>query len=237
MIFRVKNLLSEIFVSLRREIRLSAYQNNCYDLLWQRAAFESADFIEEFLPKVQIYRDRLGIWDAAIETIETLEIRVGLEFGVFEGKSINFFAKRAKGLKLYGFDSFRGLAENWGGTSKAKGHFNLEGALPRVEPNVVLVPGFFDETVNKFLDDHTLDSTLFIHLDCDTYESTRFVLNALPQCERILILYDDFLGYPGWKNGQYLAHIEYFAQKDYKVVPLGFANRPALFLIERELPY
>ena len=40
-------------------------------------------------------------------------------FSPFKGKSINLFAKKLKKLKakIYGFDSFEGLNEDWKGTS------------------------------------------------------------------------------------------------------------------------
>ena len=39
-----------------------------------------------------------------------------IEFGVFSGTSINYFSKNLK-KKIYGFDSFEGLKEDWVGTT------------------------------------------------------------------------------------------------------------------------
>ena len=51
-----------------------------------------------------------------------------LEFGVFRGKSIRTIAKVVPKRKVYGFDSFIGLPEDWErgkGDTYKKGHFNL----------------------------------------------------------------------------------------------------------------
>ena len=48
------------------------------------------------------------------------------KFGVFQGKSINFFAKKIKNKTIYGFDSFSGLNEDWEGTQYQKGYFDLK---------------------------------------------------------------------------------------------------------------
>ena len=64
-----------------------------------------------------------------------------LEFGVFKGKSINFFSKYVK--KIYGFDSFEGLREHWAGALNApKGTFNLDKKIPALNDNVIAVRGY-----------------------------------------------------------------------------------------------
>ena len=45
-----------------------------------------------------------------------------MEFGVHEGKSINFFSKylKEKNKKIYGFDSFQGQPDDWPGYIRTK---------------------------------------------------------------------------------------------------------------------
>ena len=69
-----------------------------------------------------------------------------IEFGVWKGRSINYFAKRVSET-IYGFDSFEGLKEDWSGWGFAKGAFDLGGKLPKVENNVILIKGWFDKTL------------------------------------------------------------------------------------------
>ena len=68
--------------------------------------------------------------------------------GVFSGKTINHIAKKIK-YNIYGFDSFEGLPEFWR-EGFEKGTFNLEKKLPIVEPNVKLIKGWFDKTLQNF---------------------------------------------------------------------------------------
>ena len=67
-----------------------------------------------------------------------------LEFGVFTGSSFNYAMQINRKLKylgdmqtsFYGFDSFKGLKENWYSSVGLKGiSFNLGGILPKVNDN------------------------------------------------------------------------------------------------------
>jgi hypothetical protein len=53
---------------------------------------------------------------------------------------------------VHGFDSFRGLPEDWAGRDgMKKGTFDVNGRKPTVPDNVVLHPGWFNETLPKFI--------------------------------------------------------------------------------------
>jgi len=100
-----------------------------------------------------------------------------LEFGVFQGTTI----RRIKELsneddKIYGFDSFEGLPENWEGTVCTKGFFSTGGNIPDVS-GVNFVKGWFDETLPKVLKE--LSEISVLHVDCDLYSSTKTVLWSL----------------------------------------------------------
>ena len=59
-------------------------------------------------------------------------------------------SSKLKYYKLYGFDSFKGLPEkqrDW----YDKGSFNRNGNLPKVNSNVKLIKGWFNETLMKFI--------------------------------------------------------------------------------------
>ena len=76
-----------------------------------------------------------------------------MEFGVWKGKSINCIADALPDEKIYGFDSFEGLPEDWykkeehktgeESNKHIKGWFALDN-LPPVRSNVELVKGFYD---------------------------------------------------------------------------------------------
>jgi Macrocin-O-methyltransferase (TylF) len=117
-----------------------------------------------------------------------------LEFGVFRGESINFIARRATGRRVFGFDSFEGLPTDWGPCRA--GTFSLHGELPPVEPSVTLVKGWFSETLPPFLRENA-SAVSFLHVDCDLYDSARYVLEQL--AERVVpgsvIVFDEFGGF------------------------------------------
>ena len=150
------------------------------------------------------------------------------EFGVFEGRSINqlarFQAARGDGRTLYGFDSFQGLSESWGGTGRGRGSFDRGGALPAVEPGVELVPGWVDDTLGPFLESHP-DPIAFLHLDLDTYSPTRTVLSLA--WDRLqpgsVLLFDELLGYPGWQHQELRALEEEIAPR-WRYRFLGFCE-------------
>ena len=68
-----------------------------------------------------------------------------LEFGVASGNTINYISKFTN-EKVYGFDSFEGLPEKWR-DGFDKGAFNRGGYLPKVNDNVELIKGWFNETL------------------------------------------------------------------------------------------
>ena len=92
-----------------------------------------------------------------------------LEFGVFSGRSINHLAATVGDEHLvHGFDSFEGLPEFWR-DGYAAGAFAV-GELPIVARNVRLVKGWFDQTLQPFLDENS-GLVALVHIDCDLYSS------------------------------------------------------------------
>ena len=93
-----------------------------------------------------------------------------LEFGVFQGRTINYISSFTND-KVYGFDCFNGLPEKWIDGFE-KGTFDLNGQLPRVKENVILIKGLFQDTLTTFLNSMN-KKVSFVHIDCDLYSSTK----------------------------------------------------------------
>ena len=72
-----------------------------------------------------------------------------LEFGVASGNTINYISQFTDD-KVYGFDSFEGLPEKWR-DGFDKGAFSQNGTLPKVNQNVELIKGWFNETLLPFI--------------------------------------------------------------------------------------
>ena len=141
-----------------------------------------------------------------------------LEFGVFSGTSINFFSQNIS-KNIYGFDSFEGLKEDWLGTSVTKGTFDLKKKIPKLNSNVVPISGWIQDTLPKFLDENK-PKINFVHMDVDTYESSKFVLENIKPflIKGAIILFDELYNFEGWDVGEYKALTEIFEDKDYRFV-------------------
>jgi predicted O-methyltransferase YrrM len=152
-------------------------------------------------------RHREEVFDQALALVP----RDGLvcEFGVFEGASTNYLARRLPGRRLFGFDSFEGLPEDWRPDFEA-GMFSTGGRLPQVEANVTLIKGWFEQTLPPFAAAHPGQVAL-LHIDCDLYSSTKCVLAHLG--DRIgpgaILVFDEFFNYPGWEEHEFRAFSEF----------------------------
>jgi hypothetical protein len=189
----------------------------------RRVAKKSADYTEGNMPLAMAYKAR----EAVRRYTAT---RIGgeglfLEFGVWVGESINLFASLFPNKTIHGFDSFEGLQEDWAGTHNHKGTFDLGGKLPTVRENVVLHKGWFSETLLRFLEQHP-EPVAFVHIDCDTGPSAKQVLETLD--DRIVagtvILFDEYINYRGWEQGEFLAWREFRERKGIKYEYLAFAT-------------
>lgn len=148
-----------------------------------------------------------------------------LEFGVWKGLSTNQFARMLKpmGLRLYAFDSFEGLVEDWNGFSLEKGAFDLKGKVPKLDRNVVLVKGSIQQSLPLFLAEHKDLQINFIHVDVDTYETSKFILAKLKKylVDGAIILFDELYNFPGWRHGEYRALSEEFDRNEYEYFAFG----------------
>lgn len=138
-----------------------------------------------------------------------------IELGVWEAKTINFIAALNPTKKIYGCDSFQGLPEPWdtGERVVLKGGFAWKKKeLPFILPNVVLVIGWFEETLPEFSRTVLGDRPIaFLHVDCDIYSSTASGFKFLGKhlVDGSIILFDDFYNYPNFKNDALRAFNEF----------------------------
>ena len=136
-----------------------------------------------------------------------------LEFGVASGNTINYISKFTK-YNVYGFDSFEGLPEKWRDGFE-KGTFNRNGNLPQVNDNVILIKGWFKDTLYQFI--HNKNKKIsFIHIDCDLYSSTKCILETLKEFINIncIIVFDELINYPGFDGdtGELKAFYEFITE-------------------------
>lgn len=164
------------------------------------------------------FKTRQHIWQHCIERIKPGDI--GLEFGVWRGTSINYFANARPDNTFGGFDSFEGLPEDWierhpKGTFKVTDKSELKFAR-----NVVLHQGWFQDSIPAFrhANQACLPHISFIHIDCDLGSSTSTILNSFEDVIRNnkpMLLFDEFYNYRGFEEHEMRAF-------------LNFANRTGL---------
>ena len=147
-----------------------------------------------------------------------------MEFGVYKARTLLEIAKYTTDT-VYGFDSFEGLPEEWVKSSDRilpKGCFNdinIPDILHKINgKNVCLVKGMFQDTLSTFLSKNQETASL-IHIDCDLYSSTKYVLDTLVQHNRIvsgtIIMFDELIGYENFKTHEFKALCEFTLPFDY----------------------
>lgn len=135
-----------------------------------------------------------------------------LEFGVRNGHSINFLAEIFPEKRLFGFDSFEGLPEAW--HQEGAGSYTTNGKMPEAPENVEFIKGWFENTLPIFAKNNS-EPIALINIDCDLYSATKTVFDQLsnritPGC---VIIFDEYIGNPTWRDDEYKAFQEWVGEK------------------------
>jgi hypothetical protein len=188
------------------------------------AAIECHQYAEAKMSGKPRFRDRFELLTHAVQNISVSGPI--LEFGVNTGATINHIADMAPGRKVYGFDSFKGLPEEW--TWAKKGQFARE-SPPVVRENVELIVGWFERTLLPFLDTHEFEQIALLHIDCDLYSATQTIFAQLHGKigPNTIIVFDEYWNYPSWKKYEYRAFQEYVEHRGRLYEYIGLA--PAWF--------
>ena len=186
--------------------------------LYENLYEETFNNFKEHLNKSLLFEDSWKTKEYAIKTAllnNKNKEHYYLEFGVWKGESSNFFSKFVN--KLYCFDGFEGLKEDWVGTATPRGFFNLDKKIPNLNSNVEPVVGRVEDTLDDFLKKHN-PKINFVHLDMDTYSPTKFTLEKLKPylVKNSIILFDELYNYAGWKHGEYKALNEVFKDNEFE---------------------
>ena len=154
-----------------------------------------------------------------------------LEFGVWQGRSINFISSCTDNI-VHGFDSFEGIPEAWEG--EPSGSYSTFGKLPDVNANVALHRGWFDDSLPVFLAANQAP-VAFINIDCDTYNSTRTIFKCLGEHIKVgtVIVFDEYFCFPNWREHEYKAFQEFLSDSghQYEYLFFNLYTRQACVLI------
>jgi len=208
-------------------------KNNLQIKLDQNLTDETFSNFKEHFKKSLLFDDRWKIREYAIKKSKLNDKNDNyyyLEFGVFKGESANFFSNYVK--KLYCFDSFEGLKEDWVGISYPKGHFDLKKKVPKLNSNIEPIIGWVENTLENFLKEHK-PKINFVHLDMDTYTPTKFTLEKLKPylIKDAIIIFDELYNYIGWENGEYKALKEVFDEKEFKYLAFSLIDSKVIVQI------
>jgi hypothetical protein len=187
----------------------TASQARCRDLraVGERdAALSSAKFAHRMMPTARAFHDPMSTLEYAPQIAP--QGGMALEFGVFEGRSLEVIAEARKRREVYGFDSLQGLPQDHRPHVR-KGAFALD-RLPQGD-GAELVVGWFDDTLPGFLG-ASPGPVDFLHVDGDLYSSAVTVLSLVGP--RLLagsvVIFDEFYNWPGWEDdGEFRARQEY----------------------------
>ena len=155
------------------------------------------------------------------------------EFGVFRGSTAHRILKVIQpNAKLYLFDSFEGLSEDWREGFK-KGAFKLEKSqIPKFDDKLVILKiGYFKDTVPAFGKEH-LEPLAFIHIDCDIYSSTICVLEGLNNiiAPGTVIVFDELYNYQYFWKHEYRALQEFTCKHNRQFEYCGRSNKSAAWI-------
>jgi len=186
------------------------------------AAASSAEYMVQHMMSARNLVRREALLQFALD--ECSIAGLVMEFGVYRGDSLRAIARHVT-QDVHGFDSFEGLPEDWTYFQK-QGRYSLNGQAPRFdEPNVRVHPGWFAQALPRFLAEHA-GPARFVHVDCDIYASTRTVLDLLKPriVSGTVIVFDEYLNYPAWREHEYKAFHEYINANAVSYRYIGFAS-------------
>lgn len=188
--------------------------------LQKNALLSTVEFVEKNMIKTRSFKNKFNLLKYSLDLAKNEGLI--LEFGVFEGLTINFISVNTKKI-VYGFDSFEGLPKDWRDGFE-KGTFKTE-ELPTVNNNVKLIKGCFEDSLPLFILENKKYCS-FIHIDCDLYSSTKTIFNYLGDRikEGTIIVFDEYFNYPGWKNGEFKAFMEFVESHKVKFEYIGYCK-------------
>jgi hypothetical protein len=208
--------LQQFFVGNHRFIAQLAEKN-------RRAAVETYDYVDELMPQAMFNLKQMDVIAAKKDRIMALKGHI-LDLGVYKGSSTRSLAKIFPTETVHGFDSFEGLPGDW--AHVLKGTFgDMKGILPDMPENVKLYKGWFDDTLPLWFEGHKDRPISLLRVDCDIYSSTKTIFDVLGSLVKsgTCIVFDELIGYRGFKDHEHKAFEEFRARSgiEFEYVAFG----------------
>ncbi len=156
---------------------------------------------------------------------------VWAEFGVYRGNSARHWLNHMPdNTHIHLFDSFEGLPEYWDIVGDGKPR-----EINRFEVQEHEIPVFGDEraTLHTGLFKDTLPEAdmgvlSFVNIDCDLYSSTVTVLEHIEVESGTIIIFDEYHGYPNYKQHERKAYREWSERTGIEIEWLAWGAMGAL---------
>lgn len=178
----------------------------------RRAAVETYDFVDSVMPHAMFNPSQMAVIESRKAQILALDGHI-LDLGVYKGGSTRHLARIFPEKTIHGFDSFEGLPEDW--SHVLKGAFgDVKGILPDMPANVRLYKGWFNDTLPVWFAGHRTKPISLLRIDCDIYSSTKTIFDVLEPLitHGTCIVFDELIGYRGFKDHEYKAFSEFQAR-------------------------
>ena len=113
------------------------------------------------------------------------------------------------------------------GFNLRKKTFDLKGKIPKVESNVYLHKGWFEETVPDFVEEFKSVKLDLVHMDADTYKPTKYVLTQIRNLldKGTIVVFDEYFGYPNFQLHEFRAWKEFSAEFRIKYRYIGYCEQ------------
>ena len=157
-------------------------------------------WLREHQGKYPVFESRTLLYDYINNEVLAGKPVQYLEFGVFQGESIMYFAgiNTDAASRFVGFNTFTGLPDKWRYRlfhTLDRKTFDTGGQVPETDDKrISFVKGLFQESLPPFLEDCRTSNQLVINIDCDLYSSTLYVLTSANRLivPGTIIIFDEF---------------------------------------------
>jgi hypothetical protein len=181
---------------------------------------EYSEFVQYVLAECEKVRSDITSIDHALKHFCVIEKGWVAEFGVYNGSSLKKIREGTpQNIPVVGFDCFTGLPETWR-VGFGQGMFNLNGNIPQIMDNTIIVKGLFDAVLPQvmlLLGDKPLPLRL-LHIDCDLYSSTRTVFEKCKDSivSGTVIVFDELVEYQGFEEHEMKAFYEFIQATNHR---------------------
>jgi hypothetical protein len=153
------------------------------------------------LAAAKVARGRLGCLDAALDAAPRAGL--GVELGVYQGRSLRHAARRQPWRHFHGFDSLTGFPDD--GRPDWRQDFSVA-AAPELPVTCTFHEGYFEVTVPRFAAAATAPVG-FLNIDCDIHASAHQGLTALAPLlgPGVAVHLDEGVNYDTWLFNEMLA--------------------------------